>query len=283
MAKQSCNLREQGRHGGEGEQVSPPEERPPLNRRQFLHVLGAGGTAAVLSACIRTGPAPDYSSATSTPAAEDPARADYPFELPPLPYPYDALEPHIDEQTMRIHHDKHHSGYVSKLNAALEDHPDFQVWSPVDLVSALDELPREIRTAVRNNGGGHVNHALFWEIMSPNGGGRPEGELSGLRRAIEGTFGDVDSLKEKVIDAGLERFGSGWAWLVLAEEDKLRVMSTPNQDSPYTRGYTPLIGIDVWEHAYYLKYQNQRGEYLQAWWNTINWDAVAARYREAMS
>lgn len=279
----SSKMHGQDDHSETDKQATRPTIPPPLNRRQFLRTLGAGSAAAMLSACIRTGPAPDYSAATARPAADKPATADYPFELPPLPYAYDALEPHIDEQTMRIHHDKHHAGYVRKLNTALEDYPDFQAWSPVDLVSDLEALPKEIRTAVRNNGGGHINHALFWEIMSPDGGGQPGGELEGFLSAIEGAFGDIESMKEKVIDAGLGRFGSGWAWLVLDNKEKLRVMSTPNQDSPYTKGYIPLLGIDVWEHAYYLNYQNERGEYLKAWWNVVNWEAVAARYRQAMS
>jgi Fe-Mn family superoxide dismutase len=198
------------------------------------------------------------------------------FELPPLPYDYAALEPHIDEQTMRLHHDKHHQTYVDKANAALSG----TEWAdtPVEeLLTILDRLPDDIRTAVRNNAGGHANHTLFWEIMGPNGGGEPTGDLAA---AIDEAFGGLDALKEKVNAAGANRFGSGWAWLVWADGG-LQVTSTPNQDSPVSDGQVPLLGVDVWEHAYYLKYQNRRPEYLGAWWNVVNWDAVAERYAAA--
>jgi Fe-Mn family superoxide dismutase len=197
------------------------------------------------------------------------------FELPPLPYDYAALEPHIDAQTMQIHHDKHHQAYVDNANKAL----DGTEWAdrPVEAVLAdLDILPEDIRTAVRNNAGGHANHSLFWEIMSPNGGGAPSGALAD---AIADVFGGVDALKEQVNDAGVKRFGSGWTWLVW-DGTGLAVMSTPNQDSPIMEGKTPLLGIDVWEHAYYLKYQNRRPEYLGAWWNVVNWEEVGRRYEE---
>jgi Fe-Mn family superoxide dismutase len=199
-----------------------------------------------------------------------------PFDLPPLPYDYAALEPHIDEQTMRIHHDKHHQAYVDNANKALEG----TEWAerPVEQVLAeLDLLPEEIRTAVRNNAGGHANHTLFWEIMSPNGGGEPKGALAD---AIADTFDGVDALKEQVTDAGVKRFGSGWTWLVW-DGTGLAVRSTPNQDSPLMEGDEPLLGIDVWEHAYYLKYQNRRPDYLAAWWNVVDWSAVAARLEQA--
>jgi superoxide dismutase, Fe-Mn family len=198
------------------------------------------------------------------------------FEVPPLPYDYDALEPHIDEQTMHLHHDKHHQAYVDNANKALEG----TEWAdrPVESVLAgLDTLPDDKRTAVRNNAGGHANHSLFWEIMSPNGGGEPSGSLGA---AIESTFGSLDELKSQVNDAGVKRFGSGWTWLI-HDGTGLAVKSTANQDSPLMDSDTPLLGIDVWEHAYYLKYQNRRPDYLQAWWNVVNWDAVQQRYDEA--
>jgi Fe-Mn family superoxide dismutase len=200
------------------------------------------------------------------------------YELPPLPYPYDALEPHIDEQTMRLHHDKHHQAYIDKVSAALEgtewaDRPIEQV-----LGAELDIIPEDKRTVVRNNGGGHANHSLFWEIMSPDGGGEPSGDLGA---AIEDTFDSFDELKRLVNEAGANRFGSGWAWLI-HDGTGLAVISTPNQDSPLMNDDEPLLGVDVWEHAYYLKYQNRRPEYLEAWWNLVNWDAVAERYTVAV-
>ena len=198
------------------------------------------------------------------------------FEVPPLPYPYEALEPHIDEQTMRLHHDKHHQAYVDNANKALEG----TEWAdrPVESVLAnLDSLPEDKQTAVKNNAGGHANHSLFWEIMSADGGGAPSGELAS---AIESTFDSLDQLKQLVSDAGVKRFGSGWAWLVW-DGTGLAVYSTPNQDSPLMQDDVPLLGIDVWEHAYYLKYQNRRPEYLEAWWNVVNWPAVAERFAQA--
>jgi Fe-Mn family superoxide dismutase len=199
-----------------------------------------------------------------------------PFEVPPLPYDYAALEPHIDEQTMRLHHDKHHQAYVDNANKALEG----TEWAdrPVEeVLQSLELLPEEIRTAVRNNAGGHANHSFFWEIMSPNGGGEPQGELAD---AINTTFGGLDSLIEQVNDAGVKRFGSGWSWLVV-DGSTLAVTSTANQDTPLSEGKTPILGIDVWEHAYYLKYQNRRPEYLAAWWNLANWPEVARRFETA--
>jgi Fe-Mn family superoxide dismutase len=199
-----------------------------------------------------------------------------PFEVPPLPYDYAALEPHIDEETMRLHHDKHHQAYVDKANAALEG-TEHANESPERILTILDELPTEIQGPVRNNLGGHVNHSLFWEIMSPDGGGEPEGELA---QAITDTFGGLDAFKQSVNDAGVARFGSGWAWLV-HDGTGLAVVSTPNQDSPTMNGQEPLLGIDVWEHAYYLRYQNRRPDYLAAWWNVVNWPAGAERYARA--
>jgi Fe-Mn family superoxide dismutase len=198
------------------------------------------------------------------------------FEVPPLPYDYAALEPHIDEQTMRIHHDKHHQAYVDNANKAI----DGTEWAgrPVEAVLGnLELLPEDIRTAVRNNAGGHANHSLYWEIMSPDGGGEPEGALAD---AIANTFDSLDALKEQVSDAGVKRFGSGWTWLIW-DGTGLAVVSTPNQDSPILNGDTPLLGIDVWEHAYYLKYQNRRPDYLAAWWNVVNWQEVGRRFQEA--
>ncbi len=197
------------------------------------------------------------------------------FTLPPLPYATDALEPHIDKTTMEIHHGKHHNAYVTNLNKALESAPDLSNKSIEELLANNCAIvPESIRTAVRNNGGGHVNHSMFWLIMGPGGGGKPTGALSD---AIDSTFGGFDALKEKFNAAGATRFGSGWAWLVKSA-GKLEVISTPNQDSPIMEGKTPVMGMDVWEHAYYLKYQNRRPDYMAAWWNTINWAEVAKRF-----
>jgi superoxide dismutase, Fe-Mn family len=198
------------------------------------------------------------------------------FEVPPLPYDYAALEPHIDEETMRLHHDKHHQAYVDNANKALEG----TEWAdrPVEeVLQSLDLLPEEIRAAVRNNAGGHANHSFFWEIMSQNVGGEPQGELAD---AINSTFGSLDSLIEQVNDGGVKRFGSGWTWLVV-DGGTLALTSTPNQETPLSEGKTPILGIDVWEHAYYLKYQNRRPEYLAAWWNVANWPEVARRFETA--
>lgn len=194
-------------------------------------------------------------------------------ELAPLPYAFDALEPHIDAQTMQIHHGKHHAAYVNNLNAALEKHPELQGKSAEDLIKDLNALPEAIRTAVRNNGGGHVNHTMFWQLMGPNGGGAPTGKVAD---AINGAFGSFDAFKEQMNKGGATRFGSGWVWLV-DNGGKLVVESTANQDNPMMEGKRPIMGIDVWEHAYYLKYQNRRPDYLAAWWSVVNWDAVAGR------
>ncbi len=198
------------------------------------------------------------------------------FEVPDLPYPYDSLEPHIDEATMHLHHDKHHQAYVDKLNAAVEG-TDWADRPIEEIIVSLDDLPSDIQGPVRNNGGGHLNHTLFWESMSPDGGGAPEGDLG---EAIVAAFGSFDDFKEAFEAAGVGQFGSGWAWLVL-DGDSLAVVSTPNQDSPLTAGQAPLLGNDVWEHAYYLNYQNRRPDYLKAWWNTVNWPVVADRYAAA--
>ena len=198
-------------------------------------------------------------------------------EVPPLPYEYSALEPHIDEQTMRIHHDKHHAAYVNNLNAALEKQADLQSKSIEDLLRGIDQVPEAARMAVRNNGGGHANHTLFWEIMRPGGASRPSGALAS---AIDGAFGGFDAFKEQFAKACAGRFGSGWAWLIPAG-GKLTIESTANQDSTLMEGKTPILGCDVWEHAYYLKYQNRRPDYVTAWWNVVNWDEVAVRFAKA--
>ncbi len=194
-------------------------------------------------------------------------------QLPPLPYGFNALEPHVDAQTMQVHHGKHHQAYVNNLNAALEKHPELQAKSVEDLLKDLNSIPEDIRTAVRNNGGGHVNHTMFWQIMGPDGGGAPSGAIAD---AITSTFGSFDALKEQMNKAGVGRFGSGWVWLS-ESGGKLVIESTANQDNPLMEGKKPIFGIDVWEHAYYLKYQNRRPDYLTAWWNVINWAEVNKR------
>ncbi|MEX1995691.1 MAG: superoxide dismutase [Candidatus Saccharimonadales bacterium] len=195
------------------------------------------------------------------------------FTLPELGYGFDALEPHIDARTMEIHHGKHHAAYVAKLNEALEKAPEWQNKTIEEVLSGLESLPEEVRTAVRNNGGGHHNHSLFWESMKPGGAKKPSGQLE---ETLKSTFGSVEDFKTKMTEAGVTRFGSGWAWLVKVGS-KLEVYSTANQDSPLMEGKTPILGVDVWEHAYYLKYQNLRPDYIKAWWNTVNWDVVAKR------
>ena len=199
-------------------------------------------------------------------------------EVPALPYSFDALEPHIDAKTMEIHHDKHHAAYVTNLNKALEGHADLQKKGVEELLRDIKKVPEDIRTAVQNNGGGHANHTLFWTIMSADGGGEPAGDLAD---AISESFKSFSAFKEQLSDAAVKRFGSGWSWLS-AGEDGLKVHSTPNQDSPLMEGRTPILGLDVWEHAYYLKYQNKRPDYVAAWWNVVNWDEVAKRYAKAV-
>lgn len=199
------------------------------------------------------------------------------YTLPKLPYSYDALEPHIDAKTMEIHHTKHHQAYIDKANAALEKHPELGNQTIDDLMRNLASVPEDIRGVIRNNGGGHSNHAMFWEILSPNGGGKPEGDL---KQAIESQFSSFDKFVEEFENAAATRFGSGWAWLTVDNGD-LRVESTPNQDTPLSEGRTPILGLDVWEHAYYLKYQNKRPDYVKAFWNVVNWEEVARRYTAA--
>ncbi|HVB35528.1 MAG TPA: superoxide dismutase [Patescibacteria group bacterium] len=201
----------------------------------------------------------------------------YPYQLPPLPYAYDALEPYIDKMTMEIHYTKHHGGYVNNLNKALESQPDLQKLSVAELLSKLNQVPENIRTAVRNNGGGHLNHSMFWKLMKKGGGGEPKGEFA---EAIQKAFGSFADFRQKFTAAALGRFGSGWAWL-LVRNGSLAVESTPNQDNPVIEGARPVFGLDVWEHAYYLKYQNRRNEYIESWWHLVNWEQAAENYQEA--
>ena len=200
-----------------------------------------------------------------------------PHELPKLPYAYDALEPHIDARTMEIHHTKHHQAYVTNLNGAIDKHPELGSKSVEDLLRGIDQVPEDVRTVVRNHGGGHANHSLFWQVMRPGGGGPATGDLGD---AITSAFGSFEGFKEKLTNAAANQFGSGWGWLVLSGGN-LDVIARPNQDSPLAEGKTPVLGVDVWEHAYYLRYQNRRPDYLAAWWNTIRWDAVGDRYTAA--
>ncbi len=242
-----------------------------IDRRRLLFLLGATAGSAALD--VWRSPA-----AIALPLLGK--QDDGPFTLPPLPYEYDALAPTIDAETMQLHHNLHHAGYVRKLNAAVSDYPDLQTLSPEDLIEQLDSLPEEIQTAVRNNGGGHVNHSMFWEIMSPDGGGKPTGAIAA---ALETTFGSFDEFKSAFNGEGKKRFGSGWAWLVLNGDKTLQVTNTGNQDSPLMNGLTPIMGNDVWEHAYYLNYRNRRAEYLDAWWNVVNWPEVNRRYEMAIA
>ena len=250
-----------------------------MTRRQALKTTALAAAAASI--------VPQVVAQTAAPSG--------PFTLPPLPYAFDALEPHIDARTMEIHHDKHHAGYVANLNKAVADYPDVAKKSVEELVKDLNAVPEKIRTAVRNNGGGHYNHSLFWQMMKKDGGGEPKGELA---KAIEASFGSFNAFKEGFGKAGLGQFGSGWAWLVLGPDKQLHIVSTPNQDSPLTETASPkmreafqkryglaavtvkqpVLGLDVWEHAYYLKYQNKRADYIAAWWNVVNWDFVSERY-----
>ena len=202
----------------------------------------------------------------------------YPFTLPDLPYDKAALEPHIDARTMEIHHDKHHAAYMNKLNEALEKHTQLHGKSIEDILRSIDSVPDAIRTTVRNHGGGYANHDLFWTVMGPGGGGKPSGSLA---TAIETKFGSFDEFKNKLTTAATGQFGSGWGWLVVDDKGGIDVYSTANQDSPYMKGHTPILGVDVWEHAYYLNYQNRRPDYLAAWWNTVNWGEVQRRYDAA--
>jgi Fe-Mn family superoxide dismutase len=236
-----------------------------MTRREALRLAGLGTAALAATPTILTAqPAPAPTG---------------PFKLPPLPYATDALEPHVDARTMEIHHGKHHAAYVANLNKAVADHPTLQQKSIEDLVRNLDAVPESIRTAVRNNGGGHLNHALFWQMMRKDGGGEPKGSLA---EAIIKSFGSLASFKDSLSKAGLGQFGSGWAWLVL-DGKTLKIEASANQDSPWMAGKPLLLGVDVWEHAYYLKYQNRRADYLAAWMNVVNWDFVNDRYQKALA
>jgi superoxide dismutase, Fe-Mn family len=233
----------------------------PLTRRQLLQTAGAGAAALLLS------PLRVFADADKKTG----------YELPALPYAYDALEPHIDAETMKIHHDLHHKAYIDNLNKALDGHPELQ-GKPIELLlQEIDKVPMEIKQTVINNGGGHANHTLFWEVMV-KGGSKPSGELA---KAIDSTFGSLEKLQAEMSDKAVKQFGSGWAWLVF-DKGKLATVGLPNQNSPVLTGQAPLLGLDVWEHAYYLKYKNKRADYVKAWWNVVNWDNVAARYKMAM-
>jgi superoxide dismutase, Fe-Mn family len=237
-----------------------------LSRRDFLVAAGAGAAALAVA----------HLTPLSLFAADD--KKPEPFTLPKLPYAYDALEPHIDAKTMEIHHDKHHAAYVANLNKALEGHPELLSKGVTTLMREIKTVPEGIRQTVINNGGGHANHTLFWTIMAKDGGGEPKGELG---KAIDKAFESFAKFQEKMSDAGVKRFGSGWAWLIV-DKGNLNVVSTANQNTPLSEGATPLLGLDVWEHAYYLKYQNRRPDYIKAWWNVVNWKEVADRYNAAM-
>ncbi len=240
-----------------------------LNRRHFLFLLGASTGVFALDT---------YAFAQNAPSGTQPRPNTGVIHLPPLPYAYEALEPHIDAATMRFHHDKHHAAYVKNLNAALDKHPELKSKSVESLLANLDNVPEDIRKIVRNNGGGHVNHSMFWRIMKPQGGGEPTGAIAS---AINQNFGNFAAFKKQFNEAGTSRFGSGWVWLVRNKDNKLEVTTTPNQDSPISEGQYPIMGNDVWEHAYYLKYQNRRPDYLDAWWNVLNWDEINKRFAQA--
>ncbi len=251
-----------------------------INRRNFLRLLGTTLGVITLDGCQI--PPDNYSaSVTSSTSPKNTKLAENSqgFQLTPLPYEYDSLEPYIDKETMQFHYGKHYAGYIKNLNRAIAKYPELGDKSAEDLLRSLNTLPEDIRTAVRNNGGGYVNHKMFWEIMIPNGGGEPQGKIAA---AIDESFGNFDSFKQKFNAAGGGRFGSGWVWLVLGKDGKLKVISTPNQDSPFLTGDYPIMGNDVWEHAYYLNYQNRRGDYLNAWWNVVNWSEVNRRYEEGV-
>ncbi|MEA5569791.1 superoxide dismutase [Calothrix sp. UHCC 0171] len=263
-----------------------------LNRRHFLGLLGASTGALLLNSCtsseniiptagktLTVAPNPEDSPTASPTATENSAETQGVIQLPPLPYAYEALEPHIDAATMRFHHDKHHATYVKNLNAALEKHPKLKNISVEEMVRNLNSVPEDVRNVVRNNGGGHINHAMFWRIMKPNGGGEPTGAIA---PAIQENFGSFANFKKRFNEEGSKRFGSGWVWLVRDQNGKLEVVSTANQDSPLAAGKYPIMGNDVWEHAYYLKYQNRRADYLDAWWNVLNWDEINQRFADAV-
>jgi Fe-Mn family superoxide dismutase len=244
-------------------------------RRNFLCLLGAGTTASFFGSVTKSSwanPVPTKPVATTVVATDV-------FKLPPLTYAYNALEPHIDATTMKFHHDKHHAAYVKNLNAAVAKYPQLKTKTVEELLLTLNTLPKDIQNTVRNNGGGHLNHSMFWQIMGPKGGGAPTGAIA---TAINTNFGSFDKFKTQFNEAGTKVFGSGWAWLVRSKDGKLQIISTPNQDNPIVQGLYPIMGNDVWEHAYYLKYQNRRPDYLSAWWNVINWAEVNQRFARAL-
>jgi superoxide dismutase, Fe-Mn family len=238
-------------------------------RRNFLYLLGAGTTGTLLG----TLPAASWAAPTTAIAAANDI-----FKLPALTYDYNALEPHIDAATMKFHHDKHHAAYVKNLNAAVTKYPELKTKTIEQLLTSLNTLPKDIQTTVRNNGGGHYNHTMYWQIMGPKGGGKPTGAIAA---AIEKQFGSFDTFKTQFNEAGTKLFGSGWVWLV-NQQGQLKIITTPNQDSPISQGIYPIMGNDVWEHAYYLKYQNRRPDYLAAWWNVINWTEVNNRFAKSV-
>ena len=246
-----------------------------LSRRDALKTLGAGAALLGLGMLSTKAIAGD----SPTPGAPEPSSAPQPFTLPKLGYAFDALEPHIDAKTMEIHYTKHHQAYVTNANKALADYPDLQKLSAGQILVELDTLPEKIRTALRNNVGGHANHSFFWKVIGPNAGGAPMGELAA---AIDRTFGSFDKFKAQFTEAAMKRFGSGWAWLGV-EKGNLSVYSTANQDSPLTKGVTPVLGLDVWEHAYYLHYQNRRADYVAAFWNVVNWSQASANFRDELA
>lgn len=253
-----------------------------VNRRHFLTLLGATTGATALSVlglnrdsllwAIESADAVELSPNVIAQSGET-------FTLPSLPYDYNALEPYIDAETMQFHHDKHHAAYVKNLNAAVGRHPELKVMTGEELLRQIDQVPADVRTTIRNNGGGHLNHSMFWEIMTPNGGGNPTGPVAA---AIRQSFGSFDKLKKTFNEAGTKQFGSGWAWVVMQPNGQLAVTATQNQDSPLMEGLIPIMGNDVWEHAYYLKYRNRRDEYLNNWWNVVNWEAVNQRFEQAL-
>lgn len=256
-------------------------ENASLNRRNFLYLLGASTIATALNACQSEELPNQTSQQQPSPSVQTKAQQNaIAFQVPPLPYDYNALEPHIDARTMQFHHDKHHAAYVKNLNDAVSKYPQLNGKTAEALLRDLNNVPQEIRTTVRNNGGGHVNHSMFWQIMKPSGGGEPTGAIAS---AINKSFGNFAAFKQQFNEAGTKQFGSGWVWLVRTKEGVLQVMSTPNQDSPLIEGYYPIMGNDVWEHAYYLMYQNRRADYLNAWWNVINWDEVNKRFEQAIA
>ncbi|MBW4648468.1 MAG: superoxide dismutase [Kastovskya adunca ATA6-11-RM4] len=242
-----------------------------------IRLLFLGIAALVLLISCQGVPQAETTPKATTPVAQQTA---LPAQLPPLPYDYAALEPHIDARTMRLHHDEHHAAYVESLNEALEDSPNLQNQSIEALLQNLDNVPEEIRTSVRDNGGGHLNHTMFWQIMSPQGGGEPTGAIA---EEINKTFGSFAEFREQFNSAGADRFGSGWVWLVRNPQGQLQIITTPNQDSPIMDGYYPIMGNDVWEHAYYLNYENRRSDYLEAWWNVVNWDEINQRSQRSLN